>query len=153
MNIKTYIAAAVLALATAGSATAKNVMTPKMYMFGFAASFNDSIVHFTDIIDVDSAWVSSKGNFLLGRNLYSSQLRDYLTSCLLDNRVCVVVYDQKRKRLEKKLLKMRKRYSGSKARRGYDVRTIEASDFRFKPVNMGYYDDNPVTEGDYDYGE
>ena len=28
---------------------AKNYVTPKAYMFGFSASFNDSIVYFTDI--------------------------------------------------------------------------------------------------------
>ena len=41
---------------------AQNRVVPKAYMFGFAASFNDSIVFFTDIQEVDSvsvptAWV------------------------------------------------------------------------------------------------
>ncbi len=148
MNIKTCILAALLLLTTAGSLTAKNVMVPKMYMFGFAASFNDSIVHFTVINDVDSAWVSSKSNFLLGRNFYSNQLRDYMSSCLMDNRTCIVVFDKKRSRLEKKLLKMRKKYSGDKNSFGYDVRTIETADFRFKPVNMGYDEEDGTTEGE-----
>ena len=43
--------------------SAKNIMIPKAYMFGFVASFNDSIVFFTDIQEVDSVWVQEKRNF------------------------------------------------------------------------------------------
>lgn len=147
MRIKTYIATAMLAAMTAANATAKSEMVPKMYMFGFAASFNDSIVHFTDIIDVDSVWIDSKTKFLMGRAFYSNQLRDYLSSCLMDNRTCVVLFDKKRSKLEKRLLKMRKRYNSKKNNRGYDVRTIEAADFRFKSVFANY--DNDM-EGGFD---
>ena len=44
---------------------AKNEIAPQMYMFGFAASFNDTIVHFTEIQQVDSTWINQK-KFLLG---------------------------------------------------------------------------------------
>jgi len=65
-------------LGIASTASAKKVAVPKMYMFGFAASFTDSIVHFTDIQEVDSAWIDTKSKFLLSREEYSYQLRDYL---------------------------------------------------------------------------
>ena len=48
---------------------AKHVVVPKMYMFGFAASFNDTIVHFTNVIEVDSVWMESKKQIPPGTKL------------------------------------------------------------------------------------
>ena len=42
------------------SAQAKNIVEKKAYMFGFSASFNDSIVYFTNIQEIDSVWFSQK---------------------------------------------------------------------------------------------
>lgn len=113
-----------------------------MYMFGFAASFNDTIVHFTDIQMVDSVWTDSKTEFLLGRENYSYQLRDYLAAHQMPHRTCIVVYNKDRKKLEKKFLKMRKLYNQpKKGQRQFDIRYIESRDMQFKPVDMS----DPVT--------
>ncbi len=48
------------------------------YIFGFASSFNDSTVYFTDVQKVDSAYFTRKNKFLVSRENYSYQLRDYL---------------------------------------------------------------------------
>ena len=42
----------------------------KVYLYGFAASFNDSTVYFTDIQEVDSAVIDRSG-FLYGVTLIS----------------------------------------------------------------------------------
>ena len=80
MKLQRIILAALLIVAAIVPAamTAKNVKLPKVYMFGFAASFNDTIVHFTDVQAVDSVWMDSKTHFLLGRENYSNMLRNYL---------------------------------------------------------------------------
>ena len=44
---------------------AKVKVAPKMYIFGFSASFKNSIVYFTDIQELDSAWIDTKTKFLL----------------------------------------------------------------------------------------
>ena len=80
---------AAMMLLTTTTASAKKVITPKVYMYGFAASFNDSIVHFTDIQTLDSVWIDSKTGFLLGRENYSFQLRDYLGSQQMPQRTCI----------------------------------------------------------------
>ena len=81
-------------------ATAKNVAVPHMYMFGFAASFNDSIVHFTEMQAVDSVWIDSKTKFMAGRENYSYQLRDYLADkAQMPHRTCAVFYNQDRQKL------------------------------------------------------
>lgn len=43
----------------------KNKCVPKVYVFGLAASFNDSIVYLTNIQELDSAWIDDKNDFWL----------------------------------------------------------------------------------------
>ena len=115
---------------------AQNRVVPKAYMFGFAASFTDSIVFFTDIQEVDSVWVMPKKNILAGRSNYSYQLRNFCADSLgFKNRTVVVVSSLKRKDVEKKYAKMKKDYTVKHAGK-YDVHYIDASEFRFTPVNM-----------------
>ena len=72
---------ALVSLALAGicslAISAKNE-AKTAYIFGFASSFNDSTVYFTSVQQVDSAYFTGKSKFLVGRDNYSYQLRDYL---------------------------------------------------------------------------
>ena len=116
---------------------AKNFVTPKAYMFGFAASFNDSIVYFTNIQEVDSVWFTQKKEMLAGRSEYSSQLRSYCADKLNQpRRTCVVIADMKQKKLEKRYEKMKKKYLQNK-KATYDVRFINDDEFKFKSVFVG----------------
>lgn len=127
-------------------ASAKNIMVPKAYMFGFIASFNDSIVFFTDIQEVDSVWVQEKKKFIAGRSNYAYQLRDFFEKNFnLKNRTCVVICDTKRKNVEKKYAKMKKQYTVKNANK-YDVHYIDATEFKFRPVNMDDSDLEVVTQ-------
>ena len=138
MRLLKYMIAAALCVAAAMPAKtgAKGIVVPKMYVFGFAASFNDTIVHFTEIQAIDSAWIDSKTKFLLGRESYSMQLRQYLESQNMPGRTCVVFYDRKLNKLQKQYLKMKKLYSNTeKVKNRNDVRTLATGDFRFVTVN------------------
>ena len=117
--------------------SAKNIMVPKAYMFGFIASFNDSIVFFTDIQEVDSVWVMEKKKTILaGRNNYAAQLRNFFSNSFnLNNRTCVVISDTKRKKVEKKYAKMKTQYTVKNANK-YDIHYVDATEFKFTPVNM-----------------
>ena len=130
-------AAILLAASAYMPASAKNIMVPKAYMFGFIASFNDSIVFFTDIQEVDSVWVMEKKKTILaGRNNYAAQLRNFFSNSFnLNNRTCVVISDTKRKKVEKKYAKMKKQYMVKNAGK-YDVHFVDATEFKFTPVNM-----------------
>ena len=106
-------------------------------MFGMAASFTDTIVHFTPIHEIDNAWMDKKGRFLLARQEYSYQLRDYLAGQGFPQRTCIVIYDKKRKKAEKKRDKMIRLYNKpAKNGRSYDVRYIPQEDFRLRNVDM-----------------
>ena len=67
----TKIALASIALAcfSSLSASAKNEVKTA-YIFGFASSFNDSTVYFTDVQKVDSAYFTRKNKFLISRENY-----------------------------------------------------------------------------------
>ena len=118
-------------------AAARNKVVSKAYMFGFAASFNDSIVYLTDIQEVDSVWFTQKKKMLMGRSNYSYQLRDYFADKMnMPKRTCVVMAGMKRKDVEKKYEKMKKMYTSTKGNKQYEVRYLPGSDFTFKAVNM-----------------
>ena len=145
-----YILLAALLLLGASGISAKKTVVPRMYMFGFAASFNDTIVHFTSVQAVDSAWMDTKTKFLLGRDNYSLQLRQYLADQeQMPSRTCIVVYGLKREEVEKKLLKMRHLYTTpknakKKSRQHFDVRYVDDQQFQFKAIDMSetYIDEN-----------
>ncbi|MBQ8948652.1 MAG: hypothetical protein IJV25_02110 [Prevotella sp.] len=121
---------------TYSSTQAKNVVEKKAYMFGFSASFNDSIIYFTNIQEVDSVWFTQKKGMLAGRREYSGQLRDYCKDKLNQpQRTCIVIGDKQLKKVEKKYEKMKKMYSQSK-KTTYDVRFIPDEEFKFSAVNM-----------------
>lgn len=137
MKIFKYI---LLALLLAGvlpqEIEAKRIKVPKMFMFGFSASFQDSIIYMTDVQEVEGAWYETKSKFLLGRQHYSYQLKDFLANTRQQpNRVCVVMFALTRKEAEKKFIKLRKEYT-VKAKGKYDVRYLTTTDFKFQPVDM-----------------
>ena len=126
-----YILLLVVAL-TALGASAKPLKTNQVYMFGFSASFKDSVIYVTDIQNVPGTWVESKNKFLLLRDEYSRQMKDYLEEKLQqEKRVCVVFYYLKKKKAEKEFLKLMKKY-----KKGYEVRYVNEKDFKFEPIDV-----------------
>lgn len=134
MNLHRRIAAAaVMVLMTAcfSGLSAKNKCVPKLYIFGFVASFNDSTVHFTEVQELDSAWINDKNKFLIGREEYSYQLRNYLESKGMTHRTCIISYALKRKDIDKKLNRMRNK---NLKRGNVDFKRIPKDEFQFKAV-------------------
>jgi multiple sugar transport system permease protein len=82
--------AALAAVIMPQQASAKKVVLPKAYLYGFVANFTDSVVYFTDIQSVDSVWYDTKNMFLLGRSSYSNQLREYFTNTMKILVPCVI---------------------------------------------------------------
>ena len=105
MKLYKYILMTLLFCVAMG-AEAKRVLPKHMYMFGFAASFKDSVVYMTEIQDVQGAWYDTKSKFLLGRDHYSSQLKEHFKEKLqMSDRVCMVIFAKSIKKAEKKYLK------------------------------------------------
>lgn len=127
------LAVVVVAICYGTTVSAKTKIVPKVYVFGFAASFNDSVVYFTDVQEVDSAFIDSKNKFLLSRDNYSYQLRDYLETLNMQNRTCVTMFDFKRKKVEKEYYKLKHKYIGKNK---YDVRFINQKDFHYQRIDL-----------------
>lgn|SRR5574344_622271 len=147
MKLLKYLSVAVvIIIAFSGvNASAKNKVVP-VYMYGFSASFNDSIVYFTDIQRVDSAFIDSKTNFLMGRDNYAYQLRDYLEQQVgLKNRTCVVMFSLKRTDLEKKLVKMKHKYTEKK---NFDINYLTTDKFKFERIDMTVQEIDSATEAE-----
>lgn len=106
----------------------------KVYMFGFSASFNDSIVHFTDIQAVDAFIENNRAHFLVNREEYSYQLRYYMESLPKSNYpTCLVVYALTQKQAMKKYLQLQEKYT-KKAKQKFIINSIPSSQFSFKTV-------------------
>ncbi len=122
--------ALVLSLAPATLNAASKPKPKRIYIFGFAASFRDSLAYVTDIQALDTAYITSKG-FLADRTLYSTQLELYLAGTLhTENMTCAVFFDTSHKSLEKKFLKVRKKY---RTKHAVVLTPLHTSDFRFEP--------------------
>ncbi len=134
------------ALLASLSVSAKSEMK-KAYMFGIAASFNDSTVYFTPVQEVDSVWFAkrNKVTFLQDRSSYSLQLRDYLEQQGEKNRTCAVFFGTNHKKLEEKWVKIHDKYTAQpkkkKNQKGgekppYQVKVIDNGEFLFKAIAL-----------------
>lgn len=124
----------ILTLATMFMATgAWAELKPKtVFVYGFAASFNDSTVYFTDVQQLDSAYIDSKTKFLYSRENYSYQLRDYLDKLGFKNATCTTSFATTKKEAEKKYLALRKKYLEGGH---YNINYLKEQDFRYHAIS------------------
>jgi hypothetical protein len=140
MKLYKNVIAALTLLVVASSfvgVSAKIVCVPKLYAFGFSASFNDSIVYFTDIQEIDSAWINDKTDFLVSRDNYSYQLKNYFTNIGQEHRTCVISFALKRKDIEKKYKKMKEKYVKAG---NFSIKTLGKNDFQFTTIKPDDYE-------------
>lgn len=133
-----FAVAAVAAVLASATVTAKNKRVPKVYAFGFAASFNDSTVYITDIQEIDIVWINDKTKFVLERENYSGQLRTYLNENGKEHRTCIMSYAFKKKDIEKKFHKLRDKYVKTG---NFNIENISGSDFHFQSIVPQVVDD------------
>lgn len=154
---KFVFAAIVAALFLSVSVQAKDEIK-RVYIFGFASSFNDSTVCITDIQAVDSAWLNTKTHFLVSRENYSYQLRDYLEAQGYQHPTCMVSYGTTLKTVKKKWdnllarytakpkIKKRKRNKKVDAIPNYQVKKIGMDQFIFQAVQPDNVTEEETTE-------
>ncbi|RGN33401.1 hypothetical protein [Bacteroides oleiciplenus] len=100
-----------------------------VYAFGVAASFNDTVVYFTDIQALDSVKLDKNG-FLPKRDLYTYQLKNYLEydlRCL--DYTCMIYFSENKKKLEKEAAKVKSKYKKNKT---IVLMPVASEAFRFK---------------------
>ena len=118
------------ALFFVATATFAKVNLTTVYMFGFSASFTDSLAYITDIQQLDSAYIDSKTDFLVDRAVYSDQLQTFIEVMKgVENSTCVVFFHKKRSKLVDEFNKLKKQYAED---RTVVLMSIAGEGFRFQ---------------------
>lgn len=133
MRLRQLLIVTALLVGCVINGNAKGYRPAKIYMFGFAASFNDSTVYLTDIQTVNAYLVNNRTKFLANREDYSYQLRNYLQSNGLEAYpTCITIFGENEKDATKKYLKLKERYEKSKKK--YSIKSLKDSQFKYTPV-------------------
>ena len=133
MRLRQLLIVTALLVGCVINGNAKGYRPAKIYMFGFAASFNDSTVYLTDIQTVNAYLVNNRTKFLANREDYSYQLRNYLHSNGLEAYpTCITMFAENEKDATRKYLKLKERYEKSKKK--YSIKSLKDSQFKYTPV-------------------
>lgn len=133
MRLRQLLIVTALLVGCVINGNAKGYRPAKIYMFGFAASFNDSTVYLTDIQTVNAYLVNNRTKFLANREDYSYQLRNYLQSNGLEAYpTCITMFAENEKDATRKYLKLKERYEESKKK--YSIKSLKDSQFKYTPV-------------------
>lgn len=132
MNKYKYLIAGLLSIVLFSSFMApkkdKDNEPKRIYLYGVSIDFNDSTVYITDMQHLDDIIVNKDGSLLNYAN-YSLQLKLYLEGTLGEtNQTCAVIYSDDKKKLEKRFVKMRKKYQADKSKM---IRQIGTDSFVF----------------------
>ena len=96
--------------AICSTANAKGDKEETVYLFGASFSFSDSVVYFTEIMPVEGAKLDEKTKFLLHRQYYAYELKDYMTfQENMPGRTSVIYFSTKHAKLAKTEAKLRKK--------------------------------------------
>lgn len=96
--------------AIASAVHAKGDDEKTVYLFGASFSFSDSVVYFTEIMPVEGAKLDDKTKFLLHRQYYAYELKDYMNfQENMPGRTSVIYFSDKLSKLKKQEAKIRKR--------------------------------------------
>ena len=96
-----------LASMAASSVAAKDGDNKKVYLFGYGQSFKDSTVFLTPIAEFPQSELNGKTKFLDHQAAYAKQMERFLQSQGVPFCTCVLFYDTKEEKLEKRLKKLR----------------------------------------------
>lgn len=128
-----------------GAQAAKKPKMQTIYIFGFSASFTDSVAFLTDVMKVDSAYILSNG-FLADRTLYSLQLENHvLGNMKVQNSTNAVFFSTKKKVMDKKYDKVNRIYQRSE---NLALIYVGEDEFRFQPQQ--YIEDETISLYDDD---
>ena len=129
MNKKLTILALFLSIVCGVFAEKAKIKTD-ISIFGVAISVSDSVVYMTDMQEIGKVTVEKKTKFLVDRREYSNQLSEYISKTGDGRMTTLVSYNLKKKKAEKRYLKIKERF----IKDGYVVKYITKEEFAFTPV-------------------
>ena len=129
MNKKLTILALFLSIVCGAFAEKAKIKTD-ISIFGVAISVSDSVVYMTDMQEIGKVTVEKKTKFLVDRREYSNQLSEYISRTGDGRMTTLVSYNLKKKKAEKRYLKIKERF----IKDGYVVKYITKEEFAFTSV-------------------
>ena len=129
MNKKLTILALFLSIVCSAFAEKAKIKTD-ISIFGVAISISDSVVYMTDMQEIGKVTVEKNTKFLVDRREYSNQLSEYISRTGDGRMTTLVSYNLKKKKAEKRYLKIKERF----IKDGYVVKYITKEEFAFTPV-------------------
>ena len=106
--------------------------TKKMYFFGIARNYTDSIACLTDINAIDSVALDNHTHGVANIEIYTDQYIAFLKQQGKEGYICATFYSDKYKDIEKIFLKQRKRLERSK---GLKIDTTTSTGFKYNYVD------------------
>ena len=104
---------------------------PQAYAFSVGMSPADSTVYMSDVLILQRAQVVKSNGFLVGRQDYSSQFRNFLAQLDMPDRTCATMYSENYKKISKEYDKMKADF----IKRGFRVNIIDQTEFRYIVIN------------------
>ncbi len=121
--------AVVAAFLFCSSFTLKKEKNKPVYAFGVAASFNDTVVYYTEIQLLDSVQLDKNG-FLPERELYAYQLKNHIEyEKNKPDYTCMIYFSDNKAKLQKESGKLKNKYEKTE---GIVLEVIVPSEFSFK---------------------
>lgn len=127
MRVLRNMLMALMALMLCSAFTLKEKKGEGVFLFGIAASFNDSVVYFTPIQRVDS--VKLENGFLPKRAQYAYQLKNQIEVAQgKSDYTCMIYFAETKAKLEKEVAKVKGKYVKSQLH----LEEIPAETFTFQ---------------------
>lgn len=113
----------------------------RLYLFGVAKSYADSVTIITDISEVVGLKSLKEDNSIIGLNLYTKSLKDYLLTQGKKGYLCSTFVCESRKEAEKRILSIR-----AKVNKSGQTRLESAGDFQYKLIDVDHIFTNENVE-------
>ncbi len=102
----------------------------RLYIYGVAISTADSTVYMTDELMLDNVSREKKTKFLTSRSELSRQFQQHLAQQGIGSVITSVSYSEKLKTCDRRFTKQHAAFM----KKGFIVKTVDQSEFRFTPV-------------------
>ena len=110
------------------SAQAKSKKAKGLYVFNYASCLTDSTAYTTTVVWMEKAELQQKGKFFSDAPELSEKFRQYMQKTYKKPFFATTFYDKKRDKLEKKLVKIQRRFA--KDNPGKTLKILPAEEFR-----------------------
>ncbi|MGM9693727.1 MAG: hypothetical protein ACI3YC_01785 [Alloprevotella sp.] len=109
------------------TAQAKSKKTKGLYAFNYASCLTDTTAYTTTVVWLEGAELGKKGKFFSDAPELSEKFRQYMQKTYKKPFFATTFYEKKREKLEKKLVKIRRRFKKDNPGRPFQI--LPAEDF------------------------